>query len=193
MAGAPPKPHSSNPTSPGAVVAALSVTLAIFIFICALRMKRAAPLAMVQEQGPIGFPRGRLPDDQVDSIPVAKYAIAKRRCLAGNMAPGHPTPSRSNHNAMSQATRVTTPRVNFKDTIQHYWNMIHGPGNADTTQHPAREVQQSCPTCTEDFLDDDDVRILPCRHLFHPRCIDPWLRRCAITCPLWQVFQLHSI
>ncbi|XDG06284.1 hypothetical protein ABKA04_005899 [Annulohypoxylon sp. FPYF3050] len=111
-------------------------------------MKRAAPLAMVQEQGPIGFPRGRLPDDQVDSIPVAKYATAKRRCLAGNIATGHPNPSKSNYSAMSQAT---TLRANFKDTIQHYWSMIHGPGNADTTQHPVREVQQSCSTCTEDF------------------------------------------
>ncbi|KAI1089859.1 hypothetical protein F5B19DRAFT_495029 [Rostrohypoxylon terebratum] len=193
MAGAPPKPPSSNPTSPGAVVAALSITLAILIFFGALRMKRATPLAMVQEQGPIGFPRGRLPGDQVDSIPVAKYATAKRRCLAGDIATAHLNPSMDDHNAMSQTKRVITPRANFKDTIQHYWNMIHGPGNTDTTQHPVRDVQQSCPTCTEDFIDDDDVRILPCRHLFHPRCIDPWLRRCAITCPLWQVFQLHSI
>jgi hypothetical protein len=46
---------------------------------------------------------------------------------------------------------------------------------------------QSCSICTEDFRVGDDVRRLLCTHIFHPRCIDPWLRGFAVTCPLWQV------
>ncbi|KAK3393512.1 hypothetical protein B0H63DRAFT_458386 [Podospora didyma] len=32
-----------------------------------------------------------------------------------------------------------------------------------------------------------DVRKLPCRHLFHPICIDPWLLDFSVTCPLCRV------
>ncbi|KAI0888056.1 uncharacterized protein GGS22DRAFT_154986 [Annulohypoxylon maeteangense] len=188
MASAPQKTSSSNSTSPGAVVTALCVTLAIIIFICALRMRRTATLAMVQER----VPRGCLPSDRVDSIPIAKYGMTKRRYLAGNMAINQPGVSAKNHDTLPQPIGMKTPIATFKDTIQQCWSRVRRPGNTDTTQNFERSVQQSCPTCTEDFLDDDDVRILPCKHLFHPRCIDPWFRRCAITCPLWQVSQLHS-
>jgi len=43
----------------------------------------------------------------------------------------------------------------------------------------------SCSICTEDFLDKENVRILPCGHIYHRRCIDPWLLGFAGTCPLW--------
>jgi hypothetical protein len=26
---------------------------------------------------------------------------------------------------------------------------------------------------------------LPCKHQFHPACIDPWLINVSGTCPLW--------
>jgi hypothetical protein len=51
---------------------------------------------------------------------------------------------------------------------------------------PADELQ-SCSICTEDFVEDESLRPLPCGHRFHPSCIDPWLSRRSITCPLWYV------
>lgn len=42
-----------------------------------------------------------------------------------------------------------------------------------------------CSICTEDFADGMHVRRLPCGHVFHPSCIDEWLRDRARTCPLW--------
>ncbi|KAK0615273.1 hypothetical protein B0T17DRAFT_511048 [Bombardia bombarda] len=41
-----------------------------------------------------------------------------------------------------------------------------------------------CPVCTDEFDDADDVRVLPCSHTFHQKCIDPWLLRLAGTCPV---------
>jgi len=48
--------------------------------------------------------------------------------------------------------------------------------------------QVHCPVCQEDFEQGQDLRVLPCRHSFHPDCIDPWLLNIAGSCPLWQVF-----
>ena len=45
----------------------------------------------------------------------------------------------------------------------------------------------ACSVCTDDFIKGQDVRMLPCKHKFHPECIDPWLLNVSGTCPLWYV------
>jgi len=54
-----------------------------------------------------------------------------------------------------------------------------------TTRSESYQKPLSCPVCVEDFLESDDVRILPCGHTYHQHCIDPWLLGFAGTCPLW--------
>jgi len=41
----------------------------------------------------------------------------------------------------------------------------------------------SCSICLNDYEDDDELRTLPCKHLFHSKCIDRWLANHS-TCPL---------
>ncbi|ETI21266.1 hypothetical protein G647_07611, partial [Cladophialophora carrionii CBS 160.54] len=44
-----------------------------------------------------------------------------------------------------------------------------------------------CPICTQAFVQDEDVRVLPCGHMHHKSCIDPWLLDFSGTCPVWLV------
>lgn len=46
----------------------------------------------------------------------------------------------------------------------------------------------TCSICTDDFTEGVEVRQLTCEHIFHPACVDPWLKGFASTCPLWHVF-----
>ena len=39
-----------------------------------------------------------------------------------------------------------------------------------------------CPICMNDFISGDPIRLLPCMHYYHLRCIDDWLMR-SLTCP----------
>ena len=48
----------------------------------------------------------------------------------------------------------------------------------------------ACSVCTDDFIRGQDIRVLPCKHKFHPECIDPWLLNVSGTCPLWYVQRL---
>jgi E3 ubiquitin-protein ligase RNF13 len=36
----------------------------------------------------------------------------------------------------------------------------------------------------EDFVENEKLRELPCKHAFHSRCIDPWLLKNKKSCPL---------
>jgi hypothetical protein len=57
----------------------------------------------------------------------------------------------------------------------------------------SRQDCKTCSICTEDFVEGRNVRILPCRHIYHRRCIDPWLLDFAGTCPLWYVAFIYEV
>jgi len=45
--------------------------------------------------------------------------------------------------------------------------------------------QPSCPICLEDFTSHSTtVRELPCAHIFHPECVDIFLRNSSSLCPM---------
>ncbi|OQV08922.1 Ring finger domain-containing protein [Cladophialophora immunda] len=47
--------------------------------------------------------------------------------------------------------------------------------------------QPECPICTQPFVTNDTIRILPCNHRYHQGCIDPWLLGCSATCPICRI------
>jgi len=49
--------------------------------------------------------------------------------------------------------------------------------------HDSAESQKQCMICLSDFSEGEEVRKLPCGHVFHVGCIDEWLRRCT-DCPI---------
>lgn len=47
----------------------------------------------------------------------------------------------------------------------------------------------TCPICTEDFVQYQLLRVLPCGHQYHMKCIEDWLQR-GSSCPVWYVLIL---
>ncbi|MBN3322910.1 RN150 protein, partial [Atractosteus spatula] len=50
----------------------------------------------------------------------------------------------------------------------------------------------NCAVCIEGYKPNDVVRILPCRHLFHKNCVDPWLQDHR-TCPMCKMNILKAL
>ncbi|PWZ44393.1 Receptor y region, transmembrane domain- and RING domain-containing protein 1 [Zea mays] len=44
--------------------------------------------------------------------------------------------------------------------------------------------QEACAICLEDYNNGDMLRHLPCKHEFHKICIDSWLTKWGIFCPI---------
>lgn len=63
---------------------------------------------------------------------------------------------------------------------------IIGQLSLHTVKHGERGTDidaENCAVCIENFKVKDVVRILPCKHIFHRMCIDPWLLDHR-TCPM---------
>ncbi|KAG8193605.1 hypothetical protein JTE90_000238 [Oedothorax gibbosus] len=52
--------------------------------------------------------------------------------------------------------------------------------------HKRAELNKECQVCLNDYVEGDELRILPCFHEFHTPCIDPWLK-INHTCPVCRV------
>lgn len=52
--------------------------------------------------------------------------------------------------------------------------------------------QATCSICCVDFDESEPVRVLRCRHIYHPECIIEWLQ-INRTCPVCRHDQLEEL
>jgi E3 ubiquitin-protein ligase RNF115/126 len=45
------------------------------------------------------------------------------------------------------------------------------------------DVKVECAVCKDSFVKGDESLALPCKHLYHPDCITPWLQQ-QNSCPV---------
>ena len=57
------------------------------------------------------------------------------------------------------------------------------PADFPVSKYKNDHLDKECSICQENFVIDQDIKTLPCFHIFHPDCIDPWLGNHS-TCPI---------
>lgn len=188
-----PRDDAHNDSTPGTKVATALGLVLLFCFvliysIAKSRRSSGSALGVIRETGPQRRPVG-LRGVELDSIPIFKFKAGRRATSKDRPRPpipaeqdapapaGQPTWTASIKNKIQSRVEIRPP-----ESMRALSKM------SLTSKRPLRPSLPICSICTEDFVDGDDIRRLPCNHIFHPRCIDPWLRGFAVTCPLWQVY-----
>ncbi|XP_027001748.1 RING finger protein 150a isoform X2 [Tachysurus fulvidraco] len=64
--------------------------------------------------------------------------------------------------------------------------------NARDRNQETESEFDNCAVCIEGYKANDVVRILPCRHVFHKNCVDPWLQEHR-TCPMCKMNILKAL
>ncbi|XP_065886649.1 uncharacterized protein [Dysidea avara] len=47
-----------------------------------------------------------------------------------------------------------------------------------------KEAFETCAICLEEFDNGDTIRVLPCSHIYHSKCVDEWLMKWNRVCPI---------
>ncbi|POW07595.1 hypothetical protein PSTT_08169 [Puccinia striiformis] len=71
-----------------------------------------------------------------------------------------------------------------QDHDQHQ-DQDHGQGQSQG--HHVLVLQntlEKCLICLDEYLNEDSVQILSCKHMFHKHCVDQWLTKSSDSCPV---------
>lgn len=186
--------HSSSPPDNQATRSAVALSIAFivlaFIGICHFNHRKAL-LRPLRGRRTVQACRLRparaLGQSAVDRIPMIKYhdysssPTTHRHPRSHRIWPGQARPQ-------PVTNRPARPQI----LQTRLWRMILLRGQRDRDEESQTMPPSTCSICTEDFRQGDQLRNLPCGHLFHPACIDPWLCERSRTCPLWYVFPLSE-
>lgn len=189
-----PREAANNDSAPGTKMATALALVLVFCFALVYLVAKSRSLAgpvlgVIRETGTRRSAAG-LRRDELDLFPISKFKAGRQ--TASKARSRLPIPFGQDATAPARSTTTTACGENRSQS----WIAVRLPGSMQafsskmffTTKRPLGPPLQACSICTEDFVHGDDVRRLPCDHIFHPRCIDPWLSAFAVTCPLWQVY-----
>ncbi|XP_048426467.1 RING-H2 finger protein ATL70-like [Pyrus x bretschneideri] len=74
------------------------------------------------------------------------------------------------------------------NTIESYQKMLYSEAKLQKKD----STSSCCSICLADYKGNDTLRLLPdCRHVFHLKCVDPWLRLHP-TCPVCRTSPLPT-
>ncbi|KAL8566460.1 hypothetical protein ACOMHN_015096 [Nucella lapillus] len=74
-----------------------------------------------------------------------------------------------------------TQAVIEQTTLPHVYKQVKRQSGDSDDDHP-----EKCTICLSEFEEGEDVRRLPCMHLFHMDCVDQWLSTNK-NCPICRV------
>ncbi|KAL1196927.1 putative RING-H2 finger protein ATL71 [Cardamine amara subsp. amara] len=79
-----------------------------------------------------------------------------------------------------------------EEVIKNFPKLPYEEARVSYSLQKESSTTSCCSICLADYKTTDMIRVLPdCNHLFHDKCVDPWLRLHP-TCPVCRTYPLPS-
>ncbi|GAA0162965.1 C2H2 zinc finger transcription factor [Lithospermum erythrorhizon] len=120
----------------------------------------------------------------ITTITLASYYCAR------NQRPSTTPPQLDHHHQFTSQDFVVELGID-EETIKNYPKFLYSEAKKVNFKN-STTIITCCSICLGDYKNSDVLRGLPdCGHLFHAKCIDPWLRMHP-TCPLCRTSPLPT-
>lgn len=118
----------------------------------------------------LGVKRLTVPQETLDKLPIVTYT---------------PGPAEDAEKPVHTSTAANLAAVDAETGSKPSPLVRRLSAPAASTTNNVTFSQPTCPICIDDFEPNETkVRELPCRHIFHPDCIDTFLLRNSSLCPM---------
>ncbi|CAA7394700.1 unnamed protein product [Spirodela intermedia] len=125
---------------------------------------------------------------------ITTVTLASYFCARNNNPPPPPPPPPPGRWNRSPASVETTDDLEVgidEATLATYPKLLYSRKAKAQEEYKGTNAS-CCSICLADYKDGDVLRLLPdCNHLFHLKCVDPWLRQHP-TCPVCRASPLPS-
>ena len=148
----------------GLIIASTSISMHISQYRARRDLRRRIAAGEIDLET-LGIKRLTVPKEMIDAMPIKIYGATRSKSMTDSRqmssSPASSEPKRNSLNSSVEVTQEARPT----------------PGDGFE--------QQSCAICLDDFVvNTTPVRHLPCNHIYHPHCIDPFLSTRSSLCPL---------
>lgn len=124
----------------------------------------------------------------ITTVTLASYFCARDH---NPPPPPPPPPGRRNRNLASVEASDDLEVGIDEATLATYPKLLYSR-QAKAQEEDKGSNASCCSICLADYKDGEVLRLLPdCNHLFHLKCVDPWLRQHP-TCPVCRASPLPS-
>lgn len=132
----------------------------------------------------LGVRKLTVPQDVLDTLPIKPHSeVSQSASAQAEPAPVATATEPSAVLAEKGAPTATTTPTTATDTAPAASTSTSASSSAPPT-HSGIYNQPTCAICIDDFEPDTPVRLLPCNHIFHTACIDPFFLETSSLCPM---------
>lgn len=122
----------------------------------------------------------------ITTITLASYFCTRNQQASSSSSNQRAQPGDPHQNSSATETGLD------EETLLSYPRFLFSQAKVNRKDSTAATCSTCCSICLADYKSSDMLRLLPeCGHLFHLKCVDPWLRLHP-TCPVCRTSPLPT-
>lgn len=179
----------------GLIIASTSVSMHVSQYRARRDLRRRIAAGEIDLES-LGIKRLTVPKEMIDTMPITIYGVSAPKPLKAKGTFDSKYEHSRKFSKSDDRKSSKSDRNSIKSDDQSAAPSPTAPTHSSaesTTVDPIQSApppvdgfdQSSCAICLDDYvINTTPVRHLPCNHIYHPHCIDPFLQTRSSLCPL---------